>query len=217
LAILKKQDWKRIRKQNLPQTIFLAITIISAGLTVLPILNYTKYYLAVANFNFTITNVTMSTSKLYPPTNAIVQINITVIASNPTDYSGMVIEDIGCILQYYGSYHLIVIPPAALGQQPTYEYTYLWQLESTSTPATRTYPLRPNANTTILIESSLAGNNNQNAADFVTYLESLKGSGSNQIDWSINCHLSLNTFLNTYAENIANFSQVTPFGNSSMS
>jgi len=216
LAILKKQDWKRIRKQNLPQTIFLAITIISAGLTVLPILNYTKYYLALANFNFTVTNVTMSTNQLYTPANAIVKINITLTASNPTDYSGLVVADVGCVLSYNGSYHTVTLPPVSLGQQPTYVYTNLWQLESVTTPMTRTYPLRPNSNTTILIETSIAGNSDQNAADFVNYLESLEGSGSNQIDWSISCRLGLITFLNTYAEGPAYFSPITPLGNSSM-
>ena len=213
MAILKKKDWKRLRKQDLPQTIFLVIMIISAGLIVLPMWNYTKYYLALSNFDYNITKVAISTNQLYPPTSTTAKINITLTASNPTDYSGLQVATVGFDIEYYGDYHWVELPPTSLGQQPVPEYTNVWDLASTTTPPAQSYSIGPNANVTILIETSIIGNSSTNALEFISYLELLKGNGSNQIDWSIFCHLDLTTFLNTFSLS-ESFSPVTLWNSS---
>lgn len=211
---MKKQDWKRLRKQDLPQTVFFAIMIISAGLVVLPMWNYTKYYLALNNFDYTLTKVAIHTNQLYPPTSTIAKINITFTASNPTDYSGLQISTVGYDLEYYGDYHLVELPPVTLGGQIGWMNTSMWELTSASTPPTQLYSIGPHTNTAIVIETSISGNSGKNALDFITYLESLsKGSEPNQIHWSINCRLDLNTFLGTFARP-KSFSPVTPWNSS---
>lgn len=192
---MKKQYWKRLRKQDLPQTVFVAIMIISVGLIVLPLWNYTRYYLAVANFDYTVTKVTLYAEPLYPPTSTIVKINVTLTASNPTDYSGLQISSIGCVLGYYGDY----------GVEE--------QLVGTSGPP-KMYPMRPNANTTIMIETSFSGNSGTNALDFINYLETLSTeSGQTQIEWDIVCRLYLTSFQGTY-EILKGFSPVTTWNSS---
>ena len=191
---MKKQIRKRLRKQDLPQTIFFAITIISAGLVVLPLWNYTQYYLALSNFDYTLTKVTLSTDQLFPPTSAIVKINITLTVSNPTDYSGLRISSVACVLDYYGDYRLVEEPPATLGEQPGWVYTNVWDLTTASTPPAQSYSIGPHENKTILIETSISGTSGTNALDFISYLESLSQESAPQIDWSITCGLSLSTF-----------------------
>jgi hypothetical protein len=192
---MKKKNWKRLRKQDLPQTVFFAITIISAGLVVLPLWNYTKYYVALGNFDYTLTNVTFYAEPLYPPTSTIVKINITLTASNPTDYSGLQVSTVTCFLEYYG------------------EYDIAQELTSATSPP-QSYSIRPNANTTIMIETSFSGNSGTNALDFINYLETLsKEGGAAQIVWSINCRLFLTTFENTYSIP-KSFSPVTPWNSS---
>ena len=205
---MKKQIWKRLRKQDLPQTIFFIIMIVSAGLVVLPLWNYTKYYLALSDFNYTLTKITLYTSHLFPPTSGIAKINITLTASNPTDYSGLQIGTAWCDLEYYGDYHEVALPPASLGQQPTFVNTNVWDLGSVSSPPTQSHPIGPHTNTEILIETSINGSSGTGALAFISYLESLSTESAPQVDWSISCTLSLQTFQGSVART-GSFSPVT--------
>lgn len=194
MAILTKRKWKTLIKEDLPQTVFLAITIISASSIILPMWNYTKFYTAFNNFNYTLSKATIYTSNINVPSNVTAQINITLLVTNPTDYSGLRIGTVGCDLYYYGNSHTVWVG-TAMGPGH-YNVTNWWILTSASTPKPLG-PIGPNSNMTILIEISITPDygkpDYQQNADFLNYLLTKPPP----IEWSIDCHLPLSTFLGT--------------------
>lgn len=178
----------------MPQTVFFAITIITAGLIVVPLWNYTKFYVALNNFDYTLTSVTIHTSQITVPTSALAKINVTLTATNPTDYSGLHIGTVGCDLQYVGPDHQVWVPTAR--GKGHYETTYWWLL--TQGTAQAPGPLRPNSNMTILIQISIRLDYNkpdyQQNSDFINYLR----TSPTEIKWYIGCDLPLNSFLGAF-------------------
>jgi hypothetical protein len=179
---MTKRNWKKLRKQNLPATIFLAITIISAATLIAPLRNYTQYYSALWNFSYTIPGITVSTNQLSAQKT---QINFTIIATNPTGYSGLQIGAATCTISYNGSLHY-----GSTGTTTWWELTIAYN--------TRWYPIGPNSNVTIPFEITIDLNSAPPSQfdafqQFVSYLTSQIPGG--QIQWSLSCSLSINSFM----------------------
>jgi hypothetical protein len=212
LAILTKRNWKKFRRQHLPQTVFFAIAIISASLIILPLWNYTKYYIALNNFDFTLSKATMYASNVNVPTNATAKIDITLLVTNPTDYSGLRVGTVGCDLQYYGPTHVIT----QIIHGVVYSYsTPLWDLTSLSVRPSSEI-IEPDSNRTILIEAFIKPNYDspngpqQSVVDFITYLETKPG----EIKWSISFEMPLNSFIGSYELTKTFDNVVTPLNQS---
>jgi hypothetical protein len=201
LAVLTRKKWKKPKKQDLPQTIFLAIMIVSVSLIILPTWNYTRYYIALNNFDYTLSAMSMITSNVTVLASGLAKINITLFVTNPTDYSGLAIGTIGAELQYFGNYHWVHVAGGGfVGGTGGDVYTNLWDLTS----ATTLQPngaVGPNSNKTILLEILIKPDFNspngpdQNAVSFIEYL----ATKQTKIEWSIICTLPLNTFLGTFS------------------
>jgi ABC-type glycerol-3-phosphate transport system substrate-binding protein len=196
LDILKKRSWKRFRKQDLPQTFFLAITLVSAGLLILPLWNYTKYYNAITDFGYTIPTVALDTSQL--KTANLTVVNIPMRITNPTSYSGLTVTDVTCTLQWIGPEHEIYVQQGSSQFSPwAWVNTTLWNLPPGR--VTGEFQVPPNSNTTITIRISITPNTSnqndqQNAYDFIDYLETSPG----QIQWYLSCTLGLESFMSGF-------------------
>jgi hypothetical protein len=59
-------EWTRktIKKLGVPTAVFFAITLISVGSLVLPLWNYTRFYLALWNFDYLASSVTVDRSQI---------------------------------------------------------------------------------------------------------------------------------------------------------
>jgi hypothetical protein len=210
LAVLKRKNWKELRKQDLPQTVFLAIMIISVSLIILPAWNYTRYYIALNNFDYTLSAVNIYTSNVNVPANGFAKINITLLTINPTDYSGLVIGTVGANLQYIGNTHQVWQGPGYGRGSGKYVSTNLWPLTSATTQQSNG-PIGPNSNRTILLEILIKPdfNNpsgpNLDAVNFIDYL----ATNPNKIEWLISCTLPINTFLGTFSFS-KTFDRITP-------
>jgi len=181
----------------LPEAVFFAVTIISAGTLILPLWNYTQFYSAWYNFSYTIPRVNINTSQLSRQT---AQINLTLVATNPTGYSGLQVQSVSCVMSYNGSVHLGAEGP-----------TNSWELTTLST--TKPYSISPNSNTTILFDITISPNSappDQFDAfqQFISYLISQTPGG--QIQWSLACSLVLASFLINTPEPTMYFALVTP-------
>jgi len=185
----------------LPQTVFFAITIISAGLIILPTWNYTRFYTALNNFDYTLVGATLNASNLNLPTTASASISLTLLVTNPTDYSGLQIGSYGCDLQYVGPIHMVtVIVPFSGGHTLTYN-TSLWDLTSTASTQL-SGPIGPYSSKTLTIKANIkpdysSGTPQETAVDFLNYLAT---TSSKQIQWYLDCHIGLVTFLGTFDE-----------------
>jgi len=185
LAILARSNLKMLRKQDLPATLFFAITIISAATLIVPLWNYTQYYSALYNFNYTIQGITVNTSQLSA---RMAQINFTLVATNPTPYSGLQVGPAQCEIDFFGSIH-----PDTNGQPTTY-----WEL--TKLYNTTTCPIGPNSNLTIPFGTTINPDNTKLSSDqyaafqeFMNYLTSLDPKG--EITLVLICHLGLQSFM----------------------
>jgi hypothetical protein len=179
LAILKEKNLKRLLGQHLLETVFLGITIISVGVLIVPLWNYTQFCNALYDFSYTIPAISMNASQL--TTQQTVQINFTLIATNPTPYSGLTVSSINCEIDYNGT----------VGLQ-----TGWWVL--TTLYITKSYTIGSNSNTAILFNTTI---NPKRAAqsqfvDFNNFIDYLMSGGNNgQVEWGLDCRLSLASFL----------------------
>jgi hypothetical protein len=173
LAILRKKNPKKLIKQHFLETVFFGITIICAVTLIVPLWNYTQLYNALYNFTFTIPRVNINTSQLNSAYTA--QINFTIIATNPTGYSGLRMGEVSCSLGYYGTVGGI---------------TNWWPLTTLHT--TEWYTLGSNSNITIPFDTTISG---QVGAfqGFIIYLMSQVPSG--QISWQLTCGMVVTSFL----------------------
>lgn len=187
MAILAKKNWKTLRKQDLPATLFFAITIISAATLIAPLWNYTQYYSALYNFNYTIQGITVNTSQLSAHT---AQINFTLVATNPTPYSGLQVGPATCEIDFYGSVHLDIS-----GTPTTW-----WELTMLIVPKSQT--IGPNSKITIPFGTTINPDNTKLSSDqyaafqeFIFDLTSTVRGGSGDITLSLTCHLELQSFM----------------------
>lgn len=200
MAVLKRKNWKNLRKQDLPRTAFIVLMIISLGLVILPAWNYTRYYIALNGFDYTLAGVNIYTSNVSMPTKGLAKINLTIFTTNPTDYSGFVIGTVGATLQYIGNTHLVWVGPGYGRGSGKYVSTNLWPLTSATTLHSKG-PIGPNSNKTILLKILIKPDYNnpsgpdEDAINFIDYL----ATSPSKIEWLISCTLPLGTFLGTFS------------------
>jgi hypothetical protein len=171
-----KRNWKRLGKQHLLEALFFAVAIIAAATLIIPLWNYNQFYSALYNFSYTIPGVTINTSQLGSDA---AQINFTLIATNPTGYSGLQVQGVSCAMYYYN-----------MGTASLEDLTTLYVF--------RAYRIGPNSNTTILFDTTINPNNapldqSDDFQQFISYLISQTPSG--RIQWSLTCQLSLASFM----------------------
>jgi hypothetical protein len=168
--------------------------IISVSLLVVPLWNYTRFYLALWNFDYTVSGVTVDRSQLNA-TRAVV--NVTFAVMNPTDYSGLQVASISCRLQYLRSIGHYVIENAGY-RSSRQVWTYWWDLGVEST--NQRYSIASNTDLTIPLEIvvnpySGSQSEQQIAWDFIT---NLKTPTTQEIHWSLTCLLTISTFIGSF-------------------
>lgn len=168
--------------------VFFAITVISVGSVVLPLWNYTRYYLALWNFDYVLSSVTIDASQIEA-----IKINVTLLLLNPTDYSGLEVSSIKVGMQYFGARHEVPVPAGARGIQMV--PSYLWDLKIGSTD--EVHPLGSNSNETVLLTVVVNPNSNilaerNSAQEFMNFVSDKYRT---QIMWYLNCVLVLSSFL----------------------
>lgn len=189
-------EWARkiVKRFGVPATVFFAISIISVGSLVLPLWNYAKFYSALWGFDFSLLSVTIDASQIKVANRA--QVNVTLLVTNPTDYSGLTVSSAKCVLKYYGDGHEVLEP---IGGSPLVKpvWTNWWDLKTGIDSQRRS--IGPNSNSTVLLEFSINPNSGsqgeqQDAWDFIEHLATNPG----QITWSLGCSLTLSTFLGSF-------------------
>lgn len=190
-------EWTRktIKKLGVPTAVFFAITLISVGSLVLPLWNYTRFYLALWNFDYLASSVTVDRSQINA-TRAMV--NVTFLIMNPTDYSGLQVASISCRLQYLQPNHGHFVIETTGYRASQQRWTYWWNLRVAST----TQSSSVGSNTEFPISIVFVANpysspqsDQQNAYDFISYLEA---PATQQIQWSLTCVLTLSTFIGSF-------------------
>jgi hypothetical protein len=182
--------------------VFFAITVVSVGFVVLPLWNYSRFYLALWNFDYTLSSITVDTHQIDA-----IQINVSLLAMNPTEYSGLEVSSAQVSLQYFGAVHEVVVPVYPKGIQ--YVSTNWWDLKIGS--ATGTHPVGSNLNSTILITIVISPNSNNpaesnHAQEFINFVSD---KTTTKIEWSLNCVLVLFSFLGGFDVARPPFSYVT--------
>jgi hypothetical protein len=182
---------KRLRKLKLdrPAAVFFAITIVSVVLLAFPLWNYTRFYLAMWNFDYKVLSITVDMED-YPTK---VRVNVELLVMNPTDYSGFEVSTIECGLDYIDGNHQVLV---VTGPRSTdWITTNLWDLKIGSYPAINRQ-LAPNANETILLSFFIDPNSGtsveQNNARY--FMEFLRNPPA-EIGWSLTCRLVLSSFM----------------------
>jgi len=173
-------------KQGLTVRIFFVIAIISAGSVILPLWNYSRFYLAWSRFDYVVEDVAVNATQAIETNRA--QVNVTFLVTNPTDYSGLSVIHLSCDLEYLWTYHSTSIYPSA-------PMTPWWDLRTILD--TQTYPLRPNSQITIsltlLINPIVGSSTYQSDSNFISFLGTESGNGN--IQWFLGCDLVAGTFL----------------------
>jgi hypothetical protein len=194
-------------KRDLPLHAFFAITIISAGLLVLPMWNYSMFYLAWSRIDYNVSKVAINATQVSVTSN--LAVNITFLVTNPTDYSGLRVGYATCNLQYFDGEHQV---PVIVGGRPTGQWVLsnLSDLKIGSDP--QWYQIDPNGNRTIsfaVIINANSGNSYQQqyALDFLVYL----GNKPNKIEWFLSCDLYVNSFLGNLDAGQKYFQLETPW------
>lgn len=185
---------KTIKKLGAPTAVFFAIMIISVGFLVLPLWNYTRFYLALWNFDYTVSSVTVDQSQLNA-TRVFVNVNFAIM--NPTDYSGLQVASISCRLQYLRPVGHYVIETTGF-RSSRQVWTYWWDLGVEST--NQRYPITSDTEFTIPLEivvNPYSGSQSaqQIAWDFITHLRT---PTTQAIQWSLTCLLTLSTFIGSF-------------------
>jgi hypothetical protein len=206
LAILTKSIRKIFGKQDLPLRVFLAIAIISAGFLILPMWNYSMFYLAWSRIDYKVLDVTINPTQVNVTSSPLVK--VTFLVTNPTGYSGLEVGYITCNLEYRGDTHTV---PVIIAGRPTtgVRSTDLWDLRIGSDP--QWYQVGPNANRTIVLEVRINPNSGdsyerQYALDFLVYV----GDKPSSIRWFLDCDLSVNSFMGSLDAGEKYFEPQTP-------
>lgn len=198
---------KTIKKLGAPTAVFFAIMIISVGFSVVPLWNYTRFYLALWNFDYTVSSVTVDRSQINATNiNAVVYVNFNI--TNPTDYSGLQVAQISCRLQYLRPVGHYVVENAGY-RSSTQVWTYWWDLGVKST--NQRYPIGSNTKLIISLELfvnpySGSQSDKQIAWDFINHLRT---PTTQEIQWSLTCLLTLSTFIGSFQRGPNDFEPLT--------
>jgi len=182
---LTKPILRRLRKQDVPITIFFCITIISVGLIILPIWNYISFYRALGEFDFYASQVTLFTSQINNPSVAQAMVNVTILIINPTSYSGLKVSSILFTLYYIGPTETVT------GFEGRSYSTDVYLLANAG--MNKWVSIGPYSNKTIPFDFSFSANgpNNGAATTFLSYL----ANNPSQVQWIVSCNVFLNSFL----------------------
>jgi hypothetical protein len=194
----------------LPVRVFFAIAIISAFTLVVPVWNYSKFYIAWNRLDYTVAKVTIVNASQAILTNK-AQINVTLLVTNPTDYSGLNVVYITCDVEYLWINHTVYQMINTFYVIPT--ISPLWDLNSVKDG--QTHPLGPNSQITIPLTLSLSTTGGS-AADqdvarsFISFLKSKQAERPTQIQWFLSCDLVAGTFLGNIDVGSKYFQSATP-------
>lgn len=186
----------KIPKLDKPATVFLAFTVVSVGFLVYPMWNYTKYYMALWNFDYTVLSLSIDLNQANMP------ITINMLFTNPVDYSGLELVSITIGLEYVNpaQSHLVWDPTLPGHWGGGWRESNVWELKSEI--FSLRLPLRAFANETVpltIYVNPYAGTDREkeNAMTFIGFLS----SRPDKIQWGLSCYLALSTFLGGYTVN----------------
>lgn len=184
----------KIPRYDRPTTIFFAITLVSVGLLAYPMWNYTKYYMALWSFDYTVSNVTLSLNQA----NMYV-VNVKLLFNNPTDYSGLELHSISIGLQYVNpSQTRRVWDPSIPGHWGGgWAETNVWILKTQDFYVN--LPVVGYANEILdldFVVNPAVGTDldKENAFAFTGFMNAHPG----EVEWGLNSYLSLSSFLGGY-------------------
>lgn len=169
----------RLRRLGVPTLAFFVIAVVVVGWVAFPLWNYTKFYIALWNFDFTLSNITL---ERIDPEN--VQVRVDLLISNPTSYSGLSVSVVSYDLQYVDGTRYIIVPR---GKGTESVPTNLWDLSADS--FTENLSLPPNSNKTI---SFLV---NVNYVTDTSGFSVLLMTQPSQVEWSLYCSMIVVSFL----------------------
>jgi len=170
-----------LRKVSVPTAVFFAIAVVSVGWVAYPLWNYTRFYMALWNFDYTLSNITVDASNP-----AVVLVRFELLISNPTSYSGLSVNLIRYSLQYKDGEHEIVI---GQGKGTKIITTNLWDLNEGSFGGGT--PIPPEDNRSVSVSFSVSSGGGSNSEAFLVFLRTMPS----QVEWSLNCDLVLSSFL----------------------
>lgn len=190
------RKWKI--KFDVPTTVFFVITAISVGFVVFPLWNYNRFYLALWNFDYNLSNVAIDPNQVKAiQLNEIdeIQINVTLLVINPTDYSGLEVRSVAVGLKYFEGEHMVLVPSGPRGV--TWVTTNWWDLKVGSDQGK--HPVGSNSNITVLLPITVTPNSNvpaeqSNARAFINFLNTRPV----QIVWSLTCILVVSSFMGNF-------------------
>ena len=186
---MTRTNWKKPSRQNLPEIVFFAITIISAATLIVPLWNYTQYYSALYNFNYTVPGITIKTSQLNTTHTAQItaQINFTFVATNPTPYAGLKVGPASCEIDFYGNdYHLV---SGVVTNEWTLAKLFIVKTRAIGPNSDITIPF----NTTVNLENAQSNDQTAASLEFINYLADQGLGGS--VTLYLTCNLGLSSFM----------------------
>lgn len=186
----------KLSRLSVPTAVFFAIAVVSVGWVAFPLGNYTRFYLALWNFDYTLSNITLDMSQP-----ASVQVGFELLVSNPTSYSGLSVSIVRYALQYFDGKHDIVVTTSP--KTTKIVSTNWWDLKAgTFNP---NIPVPSQSNKTITFAFKVNPSSDSDSQAFLIFLK----TSPLQIVWSLECDLVITSFLAGFGL-WRSFSFVTP-------
>lgn len=183
-----------LRKFDMPTTVFFAIAVVSVILLAYPMWNYTRFYLALWNIDYIISDVS-----IYASESNNIRIDIELLVMNPTDYSGLEVRSSSCRLSYIDGAHLVQVMTygGSYGSRLVWVTTTVWDLKVESHRLR--IPLAPNENKLITLPfiinpDSILQVDQENARAFIGFV----GTEPQEIELLLDCHLYISSFLGDF-------------------
>jgi hypothetical protein len=192
----------KIRNVNVdkPAAVFFAIAVVSVGFSLYPLWNYTRFHIALWNFDYNLISMTINKSD---PTTILLNANISVM--NPTDYTGLEVTSISCGVEYVNpsQKHQVWDPSIPGHWGGGWVESYVWELKVETFSFPSNVPIGANKNVTIpltfFIKPGMGTNlEQQNVQQFMGFLGFPDQTPPKQIEWYLNCHLILSSFLSSF-------------------
>lgn len=171
----------KLRKLGAPMIVFFAIAVVAVGWVAFPLWNYTKFYVALWNFDFRVSSVTVDLSNPQ-----FVRVRVDLLVSNPTSYSGLSVSLVNYDLEYIDGFHDIVVPS---GRGTAVISTDRWSLSANSLAKNLSLP--PNSDRTISLDVTLNPGADLDTETFLVYLK----TQPSQVSWYLDCSVVVVSFL----------------------
>jgi hypothetical protein len=185
--VVKSLGW--VRNLDKPAIFFLVLAVVCVAFLAYPIWNYTRFYLALWRFDYTISNVMMN------ETNTGFDCGVELLIMNPTDYSGFEVRSVLCGVKYIDGNHQIRVQTGP--KTSVLVTTNEWDLKIVSQEIDFSVPPSSNRTTSFTFTVNPYGgsaNEQENAWGFIGLVK----AHPSKVEWLFDCHLILASFLGGY-------------------